>query len=194
MMSRGRTLLKEVLGEDQYQDYEAGQGITIQSPDGYVYRMHKGNHSIHISRRIGNRVSAGDITGSDLYDSAASFVTAAKLGKVNWGCGSIRVELPSNMPPTKISFVNFISRGISIFFRTMLRLPRQIYHGLITLNANDDIMMLFPFLVIFGFLLFIVVDMFLPQPIKSIIYLGTAIFGLWIWYLRWKRKWGGETT
>lgn len=194
-MGRGKNLLKEVLGEDQYQDYEAGLGITIQSPDGYVYRMHKANRSIHISRRKGSEVSAGDITGRDLYDSAAAFVTAAKLGNVNWACGSIRVELPSNMPPRQINFNSFILSGVSQILRQMFRLPRQIFDLLVTTESDDGPLVWIAFVCPVFLIFTLLAGMLkLPASVAVSFYIGMISFCVWIWYLRWKRKWGGETA
>lgn len=120
-----RSLLMEVVGEDLYQDFEAGLGISVESPDGYVYRFTKAdNRTAHVSRRRDTTVERGEVSGKDIYDTIASFIVSVRLGKVDWRCGVVDVKLPSDMPPfppRNLGFLTFalikIEDGLRAGFR-----------------------------------------------------------------------------
>jgi len=126
-LSKSRELLTEVIGEEQFIEFENGFPIKVKSPDNYSYWMTKQTWGIKL-QRMGSQgeLSEGLIkaNGSALYDSAASFVTSGKLGKVNWKCGIINIALPNKMPsdlPNDVSFISFLFGAGDGVFKTLVR-------------------------------------------------------------------------
>ncbi len=215
-----KALLIEVVGEDIYQDFEAGLGISIESPDGYVYRFTKSSErEAHVSRRFGTKVEKGTVYGRDIYDSVASYIVSVRLGTVDWECGNVRVSLPSSMPPQPpryTGFVSFVVMQIGQLVLYSLQGPRvlaevftELHRGLVT--DDDGIIQVYWFLsgvlLIVGTLLVGVLGLIYERIFVDVevtmlwsrLWAKTCIplciaYYIYLSYRRWQRQWGGEMS
>lgn len=209
-----KTLLMEVVGEDLYQDFETGLGITINSPDGFVYRLHKINdRSAHVSRRSGTNVEKGQVSGDDIYDVVASFIMSIRLGRVNWACGNVQVSLPSTMPPQpprNIGFISFalikVGDGLRVGLKHSKRIPgilARIHNEL--LSGDDGIFQVYVLLVcgfIFvGLLFMMILDIifYTREPVMCRLWISVTVplgvvYYIYLSYKRWQKQWGGEMS
>ncbi len=215
-----KALLMEVVGEDIYQDFEAGLGISIESPDGYVYRFTKtGEREAHVSRRFGTKVERGMVYGRDIYDSVASYIVSVRLGTVDWECGNVRVSLPSSMPPQPPrdrGVMTFVLMQIGQLALYSLQVPRVLVEVLTELhNAfinNDDgiaqaYIGLSATLIFAGILVISALDFFCELIFRDAIMIMPwstmwvrvsvtlcVVYYIYISYRRWQRQWGGEIS
>ncbi len=215
-----KALLMEVVGEDIYQDFEAGLGISIKSPDGYMYRFTKSSErEAHVSRRFGTKVEKGVVWGSDIYDSVASYIVSVRLGTVDWKCGSVRVSLPSNMPPQPPrdrGVMTFVLMQIGQLVLYSLQGPRVLAEVFTELHRafinNDDgiaqaymglsaTLIFAGLFVLMGLNLFcelIFGDVSILQPWSTmwvrVSVTLCVIYYIYISYRRWQRQWGGEIS
>ena len=139
------------------------------------------------------REQTGKLNGNDLYDAVATYIQSAKLGKVNWMCGNIDINLPNDMPPENIEFLTFVKRGlkrINIFVR---RFPR-IYERFIT-ESGFIVIVFFMVLSLPITLLLAFIDTFILNGIISPIHVGLTLscviplLAIHAGYLQWKNKW-----
>ena len=136
-MGRPRELITELIGEEDTERYFNGEGIEIKGlsytyiierkrgyadivrnraeVDGY-YNPRDGYHRRNVVATASGRIRAWNID-----DAVASFIVAARAGKVNWACGNIDVRLPSSMPPKDLGVLTFLQRGVgTAFYATIM--------------------------------------------------------------------------
>ena len=100
-LEKSRGLLKEVIGEANFRRFEAAMSIQIEDPDENMYVVTRVSDGVSICRHQPGESNWGDLyhaRGLELYDGLASLVMSIKLGKVDWGCGSLSITLPQTMP------------------------------------------------------------------------------------------------
>ena len=103
-LQKSKELLIEIIGEERFIEFENGFPIKLKDPSNYTFWITKKQWGAFLQRMSPEgQLTEGKINAKNhgLYDSVASFATGVTLGKVNWGCGSIDVKLPTRMPEKK---------------------------------------------------------------------------------------------
>jgi len=149
----------------------------------------------HLSQQRwgGSNSSGGKLNGNDLYDAVATYVQSAKLGKLNWGCGNIDIDLPNNMPPQDTTFFTFLKRGIKRTSIWIRRFPRNYVKAVTEAEPLPLVASGFGIFsgIFIGGILFdeYVIDITVGH-VLSFQFLSILIFAFHSGYLRWKNQWG----
>lgn len=150
------------------------------------------NRIWNVTINYGNKTEMGKLNGNDLYDAVATYVQSAKLGKLEWKCGNIDIDLPNNMPPQDTSVTTFIKRGLRKTGIGLYRLPRNYIRTIITIDLPIVILC-----VPLGFLGMTILSLFVDSFIVNVS-VNSLLIGYFTWalfftfhsgYLRWKNQW-----
>lgn len=196
MGRKSRELLREILGEEGFERFENGDGIEVKSPDDYIYKIEKrrGYADVVRSRPRSSysygSTDSGRIRAFDIDDGIATFIEHARLGKVNWACGNIDIDLPSNMPPRNTSFLTFMIRGLKTIIYYLRTLPSRYVEAL---RGDDPVIaflvcVILPWMIVVGAMAFNEASLFGPF-IDGLILLFPFYMGIGMGYTRWKRQW-----
>lgn len=212
-IERGRgyaNIIRSRESYDEIKSYPLARPLTDQQKRDYYTRF-RGviitDTEVRIPYSYTSRTSTGTIRSWNIDDAVASFIVAAKVGKVNWGCGNLDVRLPSSMPPRDLGFLEFISLKV----RTSVNALNQ---GLLILNQVPAIIMEIHDDLIKGDgdnqLIISVCALFIliPGALVMVIELGSGLKGgpllgpcllstttlsvgyyIFLSYRRWQRKW-----
>lgn len=196
MMGRkSRELLKELLGEENFERYENGDGIRIESPDGHTYQIEKRQGYADIIRETPatsyryRSTDSGRLRAFDIDDGVATFVENARLGRVDWACGNMDVDLPKNMPPRNTSFMTFLLRGMKSMIYYLRIFPGWYANHIRNSDAAPVIFagILFPWLG--GMVILINFESIVPPLLGWAVLLFPIYMGIFTYYIRWKREW-----
>lgn len=129
---KSKKLLEEIIGEESFTEFEYGIPVKVPSPDDKNYWMAKTQWGLKLQQLSGDKLSEGLIKAEDeeLYDAAASFVVSGRLGRVDWRCGHIQVDMPEDMPPQpprSLSFIDYLGSELLRAVLSALSLPIQYY-------------------------------------------------------------------
>jgi len=131
-LAKSKKLLEEIIGEESFTEFEHGIPVKVPSPDEKSYWMAKTQWGLKLQQLTGDKLSEGLIKAEDegLYDAAASFVVSGRLGRVDWRCGHIQVDLPEEMPPRpplSLSFIDYLGSEVLGGILFVISLPVQYY-------------------------------------------------------------------
>jgi hypothetical protein len=196
MGRKSRELLKELLGEENFERYENGDAVGIESPDGYTYKIERRQGYADIVRsRPSSRYSyssrdSGRLRAFDIDDGIATFIEHARLGQVSWKCGNIDIDLPTNMPPKNTDFTTFLFRGIKTIIYYLKILPREYLNWVRT--GDTFIASMGTFAVWIGLALPIAIgakEGWWPDYVVGSWFFSLLPIGMLIGYIRWKNQW-----
>ena len=150
------------------------------------------------------QTDSGRLKAWNIDDAVASFIQAAKIGKVNWGCGNIDVRLPSSMPPKDLGITTFVRRGLSTMLYGIVTSVESLKNKTISLISGDTSDFSLIFLVwwiinaLIGLVVWLPLDQGVPFPQFWATYLGWVMIKLIPLYLfvisikyyaSWKTQW-----
>lgn len=201
-MGKPRELLIELIGEEMTDLYFEGGAITIEV-ETYNYTIERKRGYADIVRRVNKRdaytyrsTDSGRLRAWNIDDAVAAFIQAAKVGKVNWGCGNIDVRLPSNMPPKNLSLITFLTRGIRTILYAIAMIPSKYSELLGSDDAFIAIMggIILPWVIGLGLMSVLLDRIVIPRIIGYVAVLWPIPVMFSTGYSRWKQSWEVKMT